>query len=504
MPEGTGSRGDQVLAARRESLERLRAAGVEPFALSLQQAIGVAEPDGIEDIRAQFQSLAPGETTDSVKTIAGRVAMVRDMGKLKFLVIRDRTGDLQLVCNEQDMNERDLALLREIDLGDIVAANGRVGTTKKGELSIFVERLALLTKSLRPPPEKWHGIQDPELKVRQRYVQLFAEPDSRDALKARAKALAAFRTYLNERDFLEVETPVLHATAGGAIARPFTTHHEALDIDLYLRIAPELYLKRLLVGGLERVYEIGRNFRNEGISAKYNPEFTMLEVYQAYADYLPMMELVEDLIRESALAVRGSLQFEYQGRPTDLASPWRRSRLDALIQEAAGRPVSLDDPAGLREIAREHRIPLDPNWPPGKALFELYEKLVEPNLFQPTWVMDIPRDVSPLARPHRSTPGYTDHADLIMAGVEIAPVYSELTDPDEQRARFEQQQAARAAGDQEAHRYDEDFVEALEHGMPPAGGFGLGVDRILVILADAPSIRDVILFPHLRPEPERT
>jgi len=216
------------------------------------------------------------------------------------------------------------------------------------------------------------------------------------------------------------------------------------------------------------------------------------------------MELVEDLIRESALAVRGSLQFEYQGRPTELASPWRRSRLDALIQEAAGRPVSLDDPAGLREIAREHRIPLDPNWPPGKALFELYEKLVEPNLFQPTWVMDIPRDVSPLARPHRSTPGYTEHADLIMAGVEIAPVYSELTDPDEQRARFEQQQAARAAGDQEAHQYDEDFVEALEHGMPPAGGFGLGVDRILVILADAPSIRDVILFPHLRPEPERT
>ena len=259
-----------------------------------------------------------------MKTIAGRVAMVRDMGKLKFLVIRDRTGDLQLVCNEQDMNEPDVALLREIDLGDIVAANGRVGTTKKGEVSIFVERLALLTKSLRPPPEKWHGIQDPELKIRQRYVQLFAEPASRDALKARAKALAAFRTYLNERDFLEVETPVLHATAGGAIARPFTTHHEALDIDLYLRIALELYLKRLLVGGLERVYEIGRNFRNEGIDRDHNPEFTMLEAYQAYGDYETMMELVESLVKAAALAVRDSLRFEYRGREMDLESTWRR------------------------------------------------------------------------------------------------------------------------------------------------------------------------------------
>jgi lysyl-tRNA synthetase class 2 len=254
------------------------------------------------------------------------------------------------------------------------------------------------------------------------------------------------------------------------------------------------------VGGVERVYEIGRNFRNEGISPKYNPEFTMLEVYQAYADYEQMMGLVEDLVRESARAVRGSLRFDYQGRPMDLESPFRRVRLDALVGEAIGRPAVLDDQI-LREAATAHGVHVDPAWPAGKVLHELYEKLVEPNLFQPTFVMDLPREVSPLARNHRSTPGFTEHADLVIAGVEMAPIYSELTDPDEQRARFELQRQARAAGDQEAHPYDEDFVEALEHGMPPAGGFGFGVDRMLAVLADVPSIRDVILFPHLRPEP---
>ena len=499
MPEGTGSRGDQVLAARRESLERLRAAGVEPFALSLQQAIGVAEPDGIEDIRAQFQSLAPGETTDSVKTIAGRVAMVRDMGKLKFLVIRDRTGDLQLVCNEQDMNEPDVALLREIDLGDIVAANGRVGTTKKGELSIFVERLALLTKSLRPPPEKWHGIQDPELKVRQRYVQLFAEPDSRDALKARAKALAAFRTYLNERDFLEVETPVLHATAGGAIARPFTTHHEALDIDLYLRIALELYLKRLLVGGLERVYEIGRNFRNEGVDRDHNPEFTMLEAYQAYGDYETMMELGQGLVCAAAEAVRGSLTFEYQGRSLDLSGEWQRITILGAVSEATGETIALDRD-DLPQVAKRHGIETEASWGPGKVVLELFEKLVERDLWGPVFVCDFPREVSPLARPHRSTPGVVEHYDLVIAGMELIPAYSELSDPDEQRKSFEIQRRARELGEEETHPLDEDFLQALEYGMPPTGGLGLGVDRLLMILADRPSIRDVIAFPHVRPE----
>ena len=497
QPEEGRGRLEQALAARRDSLKRLRDSGIEPFALNFDVSAHAGE------LHQRFDGLSAGEESGQDVSVAGRIVLKRPHGKIAFATLRDATGDIQLFLAEEEMGGG-YRIVDDLDLGDIVGAEGEVVKTKRGELSVKVRHLTLLTKALRPLPEKFHGLRDAEARVRRRYLDFASNLESRNVVSARAAVLRAIRSVLDGRGFVEVETPALHPLPGGAVARPFVTHHIALDMPLYLRIAPELYLKRLLVGGLERVYEIGRNFRNEGISAKYNPEFTMLEVYQAYADYLTMMELVEDLIRESALAVRGSLQFEYQGRPTDLASPWRRSRLDALIQEAAGRPVSLDDPAGLREIAREHRIPLDPNWPPGKALFELYEKLVEPNLFQPTWVMDIPRDVSPLARPHRSTPGYTEHADLIMAGVEIAPVYSELTDPDEQRARFEQQQAARAAGDQEAHQYDEDFVEALEHGMPPAGGFGLGVDRILVILADAPSIRDVILFPHLRPEPERT
>jgi lysyl-tRNA synthetase class 2 len=291
MPEEAGSRGDQVLAARRERLERLRAAGVEPFALNLEQALGVRQADTIADIRTDPQfKLAPSQMAEVRKTVAGRVVLDRDMGKLKFLVVRDATGDLQLFCNRKDMPEEDFDLLESVDLGDIVAATGRVGTTKKGELSIFVERLVLLTKSLRPPPEKWHGLQDPELKLRQRYLQFAAEPETRRFLTSRATTLGTIRRVLDDRGFLEVETPVLQSVAGGAMARPFSTHHNVLDADLFLRISLELYLKRLLVAGLERVYEIGRNFRNEGLGAKYNPEFTMLEVYQAYGDSFDMME----------------------------------------------------------------------------------------------------------------------------------------------------------------------------------------------------------------------
>jgi lysyl-tRNA synthetase class 2 len=498
LPDGEGrGRLEQALGARRESLKRLRDSGIEPFALSFAPS---AQARGLHD---RFDHLPPGAESGEDVAVAGRIVLIRRHGKVSFFTLRDATGDLQLFLTEETMGDG-YRVLEELDLGDIVGAEGEVVKTKRGELSVQVRRLTVLTKALRPLPEKFHGLRDPEARVRRRYLDFASNPESRRIVWSRAAVLRAIRRVLDERGFVEVETPALHPVPGGAVAKPFVTHHLALDMPLYLRIAPELYLKRLLVGGLERVYEIGRNFRNEGISAKYNPEFTMLEVYQAYADYLTMMELVEELIRESALAVRGSLQFEYQGQPLDLAQPWRRSRLDQLVQEAVGRPVFLDDVAGLREVARARGIAVDPAWPSGKVVFEVYEKLVEPTLFQPTWVMDIPRDVSPLARNHRSTPGFTEHADLIMAGVEMAPVYSELTDPDEQRARFDIQRAARAAGDQEAHPYDEDFIEALEHGMPPAGGFGLGVDRILVILADAPSIRDVILFPHLRPEPDRT
>jgi lysyl-tRNA synthetase class 2 len=494
--EGGEGRLGLELAARRAKLERLRARGIEPYALRFDVDASLAA------IREAHAGLEAGQETDDRVRVAGRVVLQRVHGKLSFLTIRDASDDLQLFVSEGDLGPG-YGLLDDLDLGDIVGAEGRVVRTRRGELSIRVERLTVLSKALRPMPEKWKGLRDPEARQRRRHLELASNPESRRIVRARAALLQAIRRVLDGRGFIEVETPVLHPVAGGAVARPFVTHHQALDIPLYLRVAPELYLKRLLVGGLERVYEIGRTFRNEGISPKYNPEFTMLEVYRAYADYTDMMDLVEDLVREGAGAVRGALDLTYQGTPMDLAAPFRRARLDALVAEAVGRDVSLADPEGLRRAAAERAVHVEPGWPAGKVLAELYEKLVEPSLFQPTWVMDLPREVSPLARPHRSTPGFTEHADLVIAGVEMAPTYSELTDPDEQRARFEMQRAAKAAGDEEAHPYDEDFVQALEHAMPPAGGFGLGVDRVLVVLCDVPSIRDVILFPHLRPETER-
>ncbi len=495
MPEEPTGREAEVLKARRESRERL---AERAFALSLEQALGVREPDVAASVREAHGSLGPDAVTDDRRTVAGRVVLKRDIGKLVFLVLRDRTGDLQLVCN-QDTEPASLKLVAEVDLGDIVGATGRVGTTRKGELSVFVERLAMLSKALRPLPEKWHGLKDPDLQQRQRYLQLATDLEYRRVVTARAETLKAFRRTLEGRRFVEVETPVLHPTAGGAIARPFVTHHRVLDVDLYLRIALELYLKRLLVGGLERVYEIGRIFRNEGMDRDHNPEFTMLELYQAYGDYETMMEVGQALIREAALAVRGSLRFEYEGREVDLESEWPRRTMVDLVSEAVGEEVTLER-ADLGELAAHHELEVDPGWGPGKLVYELYEKLVEDELWGPVWVCDLPREVSPLARPHRSEPGLVEHADLVLCGTELIPAYSELSDPDEQRRSFEIQAAARAKGEEETHPMDEDFLVALEHGMPPAGGLGLGVDRLVMILADVPSIRDVILFPHHRPE----
>jgi lysyl-tRNA synthetase, class II len=494
---GGGSRGEQVLAARRESLERLRGKGIEPFALNFRKTADAA------DLHAKFDGIEPGQETGERHALAGRVVLARRHGKLAFLVVRDRSGDIQLFCSEDLLPPEGWGLIDEINLGDIVGASGEVIKTRRGELSLKVERLTMLTKSLRPMPEKWRGLQDPELRVRHRYLQLASEPESRGVLRARADVLKALRAHLDANGFVEVETPVLHPTAGGALARPFSTHHRTLGMDLYLRIALELYLKRLLVGGLERVYEIGRNFRNEGIDRDHNPEFTMLEAYQAYGDYEDMMELVEALVKESALAVRGTLRFEYQGRELDLERPWLRVTVTDLVSRAVGEPVSIGRPDHLFAVAHRHHVQREPGWGPGKVLLELYEKLVEGDLFQPTFVKDFPREVSPLARPHRSVPGLTEHFDLIMCGTEIGPAYSELTDPDEQRAKFLDQLRARQAGDEEAHPLDEDFLTALEHGMPPAGGLGLGVDRLVMILADVPSIRDVIAFPHLRHDDPR-
>ncbi|HKE53334.1 MAG TPA: lysine--tRNA ligase [Actinomycetota bacterium] len=484
----------EVLKARRSSRERL---GDHAFALNLRQALAVSEPDPASAIRNEFGTLGPDVMSDVRRTVAGRVVLKRDMGRLAFLVLRDRTGDLQVVVN-QETEPESLELLGEVDLGDVIGASGRVGTTRKGELSVFAERLAMLTKALRPLPEKWHGLKDPELQQRQRYLHLATDPQGRVIVEARAQTLRAIRGYLDERGFTEVETPVLQAIAGGAMARPFATHHRDLDIDLYLRISLELYLKRLLVGGLERVYEIGRNFRNEGVGWKYNPEFTMLELYQAYADYETMMDVSRELVQASARAVRGSLRVSFRGHDIDLGGEWERVTVLGSVSEVVGVEVALDRP-DLATIAGRHDVPVEPGWPNGKIALELFEKLVEPTLIQPTFVCDFPREVSPLARPHRDDPRLTEHVDPVIGGMELGTGYSELTDPDEQRAKFLLQQQAREAGEEETHPFDEDFLTALEHGMPPAGGLGLGIDRLLMLLTDVSSIREVILFPLHRP-----
>jgi lysyl-tRNA synthetase, class II len=484
---------EDVLAARREKLDRLRAAGIEPYALRFDRDATAAE------VADRWGELEAGGSAGRSVRVAGRLVGLRRMGKLWFGVLRDGTGDLQLFLAEDTLE--DWKLLEDLDLGDWVGAEGEVVKTRRGELSVKAARLTLLSKALRPLPEKWHGLRDVELRFRRRYLDLATNRESRERAEAKARLLGAFRRHLDDLGFLEVETPVLQSVPGGGLAKPFITHHDALDLDMYLRIAPELYLKRLLVGGFERVYEIGRTFRNEGISPKYNPEFTMLEAYQAYASYEDMMELSEGLVKVGAQAVNGSLSFRFGDRTVDLGKPWPRVTVLDLVSQAVGRGVSLDTPVKeLQALADERGVNHDPGWPAGKLVMELFEKLVEATLIEPTIVKDFPREVSPLARPHRDDPRLTEHFDLILGGVEIIPAYSELTDPDEQRARFEMQQAQARAGDDEAHPYDEEFLVALEHGMPPAGGMGLGVDRLLMILTDAPSLREVILFPALRPE----
>lgn len=487
MPE----RLDEALAARRAKLARLRQRGIEPFALRFDGTRPLAS------IVEQFGGLAPDARTGETATVAGRIVLLRRQGRLSFATIRDATGDLQLFVTAAAMGDR-YGIVDDLDLGDIVGATGEVVTTRRGELSVEVRDLSVLSKALRPMPEKFHGLRDPELRYRRRYLEFATDPASRRVIRARAAVLRAARRTLDERGFLEVETPVLQPMASGAMAKPFATRHQAMDLDVFLRIAPELYLKRLLVGGFERVYELGRDFRNEGMDWEHSPEFTMLEIYQAYGDYTDMMEIAEAVIGAAALAVRGSLAFDYGGRELDLTPPWRRVPLLDLVSEAAGEEVTLGR-GDLRQVAERHGVATEPSWTAGEVVKALYEKLVEKSLHRPTFVMDFPREISPLARSHRSRPGLTEQFDLVIARMEIGPGYSELTDPDEQRARFLQQMEARARGDEEAHPLDEDFLLALEHGMPPAGGIGIGIDRVTMLMADAASIREVIAFPLMRP-----
>jgi len=497
------SREDEVLRARRESLERLRAAGVEPFAIEFGQDTHTA------DIHAEFPDgvLANEEDSDRQASVAGRVVLARRHGKLTFLVIRDSTGDLQLFCEESTLGDG-YRLLDEIDLGDIIGATGHVVRTRRGEISLRAKALTMLTKALRPLPEKWHGLKDPDLQQRRRYLHLIADPTPRKYFLARAAVLRTIRDYLNEHGYVESEGPMLQMVAGGANARPFTTYHHALDQEMKLRISLELYLKRMLVGGIERIYEIGRNFRNEGIDRDHNPEFTMLEAYRAYGDYSTMMDLTQDLVVSCARVVApimgrdpASLVLPFGGRDIDLTPPFARITILGSVSEATGETVTLDHP-DLRSIADRFGVPHEAAWGPGKIIQELFEKLVEGMIVEPTFVCDFPREVSPLARPHRSEPGLTEHFDLVIGGLELVTAFSELTDPDEQRAKFEDQLRAKEAGDEEAHPVDEEFLRALEHGMPPTGGMGMGIDRLLLLLTDAPSLRDLIMFPSQRPESE--
>jgi lysyl-tRNA synthetase class 2 len=492
-PNASGS--DDPIAVRRAKLDSLRANGEEPYRLRYDVDARSTE------LAERYSALADGEATTDVVRVAGRVVALRDQGKALFIVMRDATGDLQLFCRSDVLGETALARAKDLDLGDWVGAEGTVLRTRRGELSVAPTSVELLSKSLRPLPEKFHGLADTETRYRQRYVDLIANPEVRATFAKRFAIMSAIRRYMDAAGFLEVETPMLHPIPGGATAKPFTTHHNALDMEFYLRIAPELYLKRLLVGGFERVYEINRSFRNEGISVRHNPEFTMLECYQAFADLTDMMALLEGLLRHVTGEVLGSTTVTYQGVEVDFGSPWRRATMIELTSEAAGEDVSfgrtLDE---LHALCREHVVPFETSWGKGKLITELFEKLVERELVQPTFVTDFPLETSPLARRKPDEPELTDRFELIVCGREIANAFSELVDPIDQRERFAAQMAAKARGDEEAMGYDEDYLRAMEYGMPPAGGMGIGIDRLVMLLTDSASIRDVLLFPHLRPE----
>jgi lysyl-tRNA synthetase class 2 len=451
-------------------------------------------------LQTAFAELGAGEETGVSVAVAGRLMLTRPQGKLTFAELRDSSGAVQLFAGS-GFTERYDAFSR-LSLGDWVGASGEVVRTRRGELSVKLREWELLAEARRSFGDKWRGVADPEVRYRQRYVDLWANESSRQVFALRSRTVSLIRAWLGERGFVEVETPVLQSVPGGADARPFVTHHNALDMDLSLRIALELYLKRLVVGGMERVFELGRVFRNEGLSRRHNPEFTMLELYQAYADYTDMMELVEELVSSLARELLGTTSLTYGGRPIDLAPPWRRATMTELVEEHVGVAVDVGMSAhDLSRIAAAHGIPVSASWGPGKLVLEIYEKTTETELWGPVFVCDYPKEVSPLARDHRTRPGLVERFEPIVAGRELGNAFSELVDPDEQRARFEEQAARRAAGDTDATMVvDEDYLRALEYGLPPTAGLGIGVDRLVMLLGDVPNIRDVIAFPTLRPE----
>lgn len=489
---------DNAVSVRKQKYKNMLEAGVAPYASGYM-------PDARSSkLKEKYADLENGLETEDVVSLAGRVIAIRDQGKMMFVVIRDELGDIQLFVRPNKLGEESFDFAKTLDVGDWIFAKGNVLRSRRGELSVQPSEIVLLAKSILPLPEKFHGMTDTELRYRRRYVDLIVNPEVRDTFKTRFQIIAELRRLLDARGYLEVETPMLHPIAGGAAARPFVTHHNTLDMPLYLRIAPELYLKRLLVGGFEKVFEINRSFRNEGMSPRHNPEFTMLEAYQAFGNMETMMELTEYLIKSVSEKVLGTLELVYQGTEISL-STFKRAKLSDLVSEKIGREVSVHtDIEELRAIAKEHHVPFEKSFGPGKVLLEIFEKLVEHSLIQPTFVYEYPAEVSPLSRRNDEDPEVCDRFELFIGTRELANAFSELNDPFDQRARFEEQVKAKAAGDDEAMNLDEDYLRAQEYGMPPAGGLGVGIDRLVMLLTDSASIRDVLLFPQMRPESQQS
>ncbi|MFZ5646135.1 MAG: lysine--tRNA ligase [Bacillota bacterium] len=481
---------NELMKVRREKLAELKEKNIEPY--------------GGKYIRTNLAQ----EVTDNyggfegrVVSVAGRIMAKRVMGKASFAHIQDMSGQIQVYVRLDGVGSDDYDFFRKLDIGDIIGARGKVFKTRMGEVTVEVEEFVLLSKSLRPLPEKWHGLKDVELRYRQRYVDLIVNPEVKNTFVLRSKITNSIRRYLEKKGFLEVETPMMHPIAGGATARPFITHHNALDMNLYLRIAPELYLKRLLVGGFEKVFEINRNFRNEGISTKHNPEFTMLELYQAFADYEDMMSLTENLIFTVAGEVLGMNSVLYEGVEIDLTPPWKRIPMLEAVKQYSGLDFEkLKGEGEAYRAARDIGLEVSPSDSWGNILNTVFEEKVEPNLIQPTFVLDYPIEISPLAKRKKDQTGLTYRFELFIYGREMANAFSELNDPIDQKSRFLKQVEKRKSGDDEAHMMDEDYVNALEYGMPPAGGLGIGIDRLVMLLTGSPSIRDVILFPLMKPK----
>ena len=449
-----------------------------------------------QDIADQFEELTANET---VVRLSGRVMAIRGHGKTCFIDLMDKTGRIQLYVRKDALGEENYTLIKLMDIGDIIGVAGTVFRTHMGELSVKAVALELLSKSLRPLPEKWHGLKDVEMRYRQRYVDLIVNPEVRRTFVLRSQIIKSVREILDGRDFLEVETPIMHSIAGGAAARPFITYHNALDMQLYLRIAPELYLKRLIVGGMERVYELGRVFRNEGIDIKHNPEFTMVEIYQAYADYNDLMHLTETIVSQTAQKVLGTMKISYEGQEIDLTPPWNRMTMIEAVAKYTGQDFSgIKDLDEARKMADAINVPYEKTFGIGKIINACFEEHVEEKLIQPTFITGHPKEISPLAKSSEADPEITDRFEGFIYAREICNGFSELNDPIDQRERFQKQVEDRAAGDDEAHMMDDDFVTALEYGLPPTGGLGIGIDRLVMFLTDSSSIRDVIFFPHMR------